>query len=200
MAKAKREYLNINDVICMWDNARTINQFGRYDVTCLVAPEQIKDLMARVNQIVKAEGYPETIEATYKLPNDQEVIIRDNQGNPIVSPGYNKPYNTPKAADLDANPEIKDMLVLKASSKFAPKAYVKDTPTSAPRAMGVQDAQIEGRGTIISLCVGINTYDGQKDGKRSCGVSLFLEQILYTGNPCGFELQGGGESGACAWQ
>lgn len=201
MAKAKREYFNINDIICTWDNARTVNQFGGYDVTCLVAPEQIKELTEKVNQIIKTEGFPETIEATYKLPSGETVVIRDNQGNPIVSPGYNKPYNPPKPAFLETNPEIAGMLVLKAGSKFAAKAYVKDTPTSAPRTMGVQDASIEGRGTIVSICVGLNTYDRIKDGKRFCGVSLYLDQILYTGIPCGFELQGGEEgSNKCAWQ
>lgn len=198
MAKAKRELVLINDVICMWDNARTINQFGRYDMTVLASSEQLRELDSKVKSLVKENEFPEYIAVTYKLPSGKEMPAMDELGKPIHTKGYNLPWRDPSDIELTSAPEIKDMLVLKAGSKFAPAAYVKDTPVAAPRAMEVTDAEIEGRGTIVSICVSLNTYDTKKDDKRFCGVSLYLQQVLYTGTPCGFSLGEGG-SKACAW-
>jgi hypothetical protein len=196
--KSKREIVLLNDVICMWDNARSINQFGRYDMTVLASPEQLRELDRKVKGLVKEKEFPEYVVVTYKLPSGKEMQALDEDGKPIHQKGYNVPWRDPNDIELTNAPEINDLLVVKAGSKFAPKAFVKDTPVAAPRTMEVTDAEIEGRGTIVSIAVGLNVYDTKKDDKRFCGVSLYLQQILYTGVPCGFSLGEGG-SGTCAW-
>jgi hypothetical protein len=184
---ATREKLFINDIIIVFDHATTINQFQRYDVTCFAAPSQLKELEEKVNKIVKEKKYPESVPVTYTI-NGVTTVVNGADGQPIMAPGYNKPFKKPDEKTIIDIPEAADMMVLKAGSKFAAKAWIKDTADSKPRAMSIEDAEL----------VSLNPYDTVSEGKRKCGVALYLEQILYTNIDCGFVVNAGGDS-KCAW-
>jgi hypothetical protein len=194
---ATREKLFINDIIIMFDNATRVNQFQRYDVTCFAAPSQLKELEEKVNKIVKEKKYPESVPVTYTI-NGVTTVVNGADGQPIMAPGYNKPFKKPDEKTLIDIPEVSDMMILKAGSKFAAKAWIKDTADSKPRAMGIEDTEFDSKGKIVSILVSLNPYDTVSEGKRKCGVALYLEQILYTNIDCGFLINSGGDN-KCAW-
>lgn len=196
MATAKRETIIVNDIICVFDNLRQLSQYGRYDVTCYASMEQLKTLDEAIKKIVIANKYPESMPMTYVDPATGLTVTVPN----VVLPGYNKPYRAIKPQTLEATPELVGLVELKGASQFAPKAFIRDAEGSAPRALSIEDAGYSARGKLISLMGLLNPYDTIKDGRRFCGVSILLQQVLYTNVECGFELAGGGEGAACSWQ
>lgn len=196
MATAKRESIIVNDIICAFDNAREINQFGRYDLTCYASMEQLKSLDETIKKIVIANKFPESMPMTYVDPKTGLTVTIPG----VALPGYNKPYTIIKPEIVEATPELVGLVQLKAGSKFAPKVFIRDAEGSAPRALSIEDAAHSARGKLMSIMGTLNVYDTIKEGKRFCGVSILLQQVLYTNIECGFELAGGGEGAACSWQ
>jgi hypothetical protein len=196
MATAKRETIIINDCICAFDNAREINQFGRYDLTCYASPDQLKVLDETIKKIVITNKFPESIPMTYVDPQTGSLVKVPG----VTLPGYNKPYGIIKPEIIEATPELVGLMQLKAGSKFAPKTFIRDVEGSAPRPLGIEDAGHIARGKLMSIMGVLNVYDAVKEGKRFCGISILLQQVLYSNVECGFELAGGGEGAACSWQ